>query len=117
MKTMLLTLAAALLAGGPALAADGKALYAVRCASCHSVTGKSGPGGPSLRGVSGRAVASLSDYAYSAGLKAKGGTWTAASLDAYLAAPSRFAPGGKMFVSVPAAADRAALVAYLATLK
>ena len=55
----------------------------------------------------GRRIAGLSDLSYSAGLKAKGGTWTAANLGAFLAAPSAFAPGSKMFVSVPAPADRA----------
>jgi cytochrome c len=103
-------------AATPALA-DGAGLFAQRCAGCHTVTVKSSPGGPSLKGVVGRRIAGLSDFSYSAGLKAKGGTWTAANLGAFLAAPSAFAPGSKMFVSVPAPADRAALIAYLSGLK
>lgn len=101
---------------GPALA-DGAATYAAHCGGCHAVTGASGPTGPSLRGVTGRKIASLADYSYSAALKAKGGKWTPAALDAFIAGPSAFAPGSKMFTGLPAAADRAAVIAYLAKLK
>ena len=103
-------------AATPALA-DGAGLFAQRCAGCHTVTAASSPGGPTLKGVVGRKIAGLGDFNYSAGLKAKGGTWTAASLGAFLTAPSTFAPGSKMFVSVPAPADRAALISYLSGLK
>src|SRR5690242_819294 len=115
MRRLILAATIALCAG-PALA-DGAALFAQKCAGCHTLAAKSGPAGPSLKGVAGRKVAGLGDFNYSAGLKAKGGTWTAAGLDAFLAAPAAFAPGSKMFVTVPAAADRAALVAYLQGLK
>lgn len=113
------TILAMLLAAmaGPALATDGAALFAQRCAGCHAVTAKSGPAGPALKGVVGRKIGGLSDFSYSTGLKAKGGAWTAASLNAFLTAPSAFAAGSKMFVSVPAPADRTALIAYLSGLK
>ncbi len=77
----------------------------------------SGPTGPSLKGVVGRKLAALPDFAYSPALKAKGGVWSAANLDAFLASPVRFAPGGKMFTAVTDPADRAHLIAYLKTQK
>ena len=117
MRALILGAAAALIAGGTALAADGKADFTAKCAGCHSITGKSGPAGPSLKGVLGRKPGSLADFAYSAGLKGKGGTWTAASLDTFLANPSAFSPGSKMFVRVADPAERKALIAYLSTLK
>jgi cytochrome c len=67
--------------------------------------------------VAGAPIAGRSDFAYSAGLKAKRGTWTDANLDAYLAKPLAFAPGTRMVVSVPNANSRADLVTYMKTLK
>lgn len=110
-----LALACALsLGAGLAHAADGAKIFQLQCKTCHQA--KSTPMGPSLAGVAGRKIAGLSDFAYSAGLKAKSGTWTDANLDAYLAAPAKYAPGTKMPAAVAAAADRAAVVAYLKTL-
>lgn len=105
-------------AAAPALAADGAAVFNAQCKSCHSLTGKSGPSGPTLKGAAGRKVAGAADFpGYSPALKKKGGTWTDASLDAFLTNPAGFAPGGKMFVRVPQAENRAALIAYLKTQK
>lgn len=105
------------LAALPAAARDGAALYNAQCKSCHSLTDASGPAGPSLKGVVGRKIAGAPAYAYSAGLKAKTGTWGEANLDAFLANPAAFAPGGKMFVKVAKPEDRAALIGYLKTVK
>ncbi|CAN5778544.1 cytochrome c family protein [soil metagenome] len=107
---------AGLLTGSPALAADGAKTFQFQCKTCHAA--KSSPMGPSLAGVAGRKIASLSDFKYSAGLTAKAGaTWTDANLDAFLTAPAKFAPGTKMPSGVAAPADRAAVVAYLKGLK
>lgn len=106
---------AALLVSGPAVAADGAKVFQLQCKSCHGA--KSTLMGPSLAGVAGGKIARLSDFKYSAALTAKGGTWTDAALDAYVAAPSKFAPGTKMMVGVAHPADRAAVVSYLKTLK
>lgn len=97
----------------PALASDGAQLFNMQCRMCH--TGS--PMGPSLAGVAGAKVAARPDFAYSAALKARGGTWTDANLDAYLKAPSAFAPGTKMMIAVPSETTRAAIIAYLKTLK
>ncbi|MFM1959213.1 MAG: hypothetical protein RL588_730 [Pseudomonadota bacterium] len=110
-----LVLSASLLAAAPAAAADGAKVFNLQCRTCHAA--KSSVAGPSLNGVAGRRIASLGDFAYSSALKSKGGAWTDAALDAYLAAPAKFAPGGRMFTAVAAPADRAAVIAYLKTLK
>lgn len=112
---MLRTTAAALaltLAAGPALAQDGAQLFNMQCKMCHGGS----PMGPALTGVAGAPIASKS-FAYSPGLKARGGTWSDANLDAFLKAPAAFAPGTKMLISVPADANRAAIISYLKTLK
>jgi cytochrome c len=79
-----------------------------KCAACHSVTpdGRNGIG-PGLQG-----------FTYSNALKGKGGVWDDAALDAFIAAPAKWAPGTKMmFAGISDPADRKALVEYLATLK
>ena len=108
-------LAAVLAPAGPALAADGAKIFNLQCRTCHAP--KSSVAGPSLNGVAGRRIAGLTDFAYSQALKAKGGTWNDAALDAYLSAPGKFAPGGRMITAVAAPADRAAVIAHLKTLK
>ncbi|HRD29271.1 MAG TPA: c-type cytochrome [Caulobacter sp.] len=98
----------------PAAAEDGQALFNAQCRSCHNQTG---PAGPALKGVVGRKIATVPGFAYSPGLKAKGGTWTDASLEAYLANPSGFAPGTRMFARVAQPGARAAIIGYLKTQK
>ena len=123
MRALVLTAALGLVLGGPAMAkaqdaAAGGAAFKTRCGICHTVeTEKSGQLGPSLKGVAGRKIAALGDFNYSAALKAKGGSWTAAHLDEYLASPPKFAPGTKMFLAVTDPADRARIISYLKTAK
>jgi cytochrome c len=90
-----------------------------KCMACHTVTPEGRNGiGPGLHGITGRAVASAPGFTYSSGLKAKGGVWDEANLDAFLTAPAKWAPGTKMmFAGINDAADRKALIDYLATLK
>lgn len=112
---MLRAAAAALilsLAAAPAMAADGAQLFNLQCKMCHAGS----PMGPALTGVAGAPVASKT-FAYSPALKAKGGTWTDANLDAFLKAPTAFAPGTKMMIAVPNDESRAAIITYLKTLK
>lgn len=105
----------AALAAGPALAADGAALFNAQCKICHQA--KSSPLGPTLTGVYGRKMGALADFTYSPGLKAKAAPWTDANLDSWLKSPGVFSPGAKMVINVPQAENRAALIAYLKTLK
>jgi cytochrome c len=100
----------------PALAADGAQLFNAQCKMCHQAA--TTPMAPTLAGVTGAKIAAKPGFPYSPGLKAKSAqTWSDANLDAYLANPTGFAPGTRMMVKVPAAADRQALIKYLATLK
>ena len=100
----------------PALAQpDGKQLYELQCNFCHADESL----GPSLTGVAGRKIGSTS-FDYSEAMKAKGAadaTWTDEELDAFLKAPSTHTPGTKMMMSVGDDANRAAIIAYLKTLK
>ena len=101
------------LAVAPALAADGAQLFNMQCKMCHGGSVM----GPTLSGVAGGPIAAKAGFAYSPALKAKGGTWTDANLDAYLKAPTAFAPGTRMLIAVPSEEGRAAIVGYLKTLK
>ena len=99
-----------------ARAADGAALFATHCAECHSLKEGKDKKGPSLFASFGKPAGGRSGFVYSDALRASGLVWTAETLDAYLAAPGKKLPGGKMkFDGLPDAAERAALVAYLAT--
>ena len=111
-----LVLAALLTAvAGPALAATDPSFAS--CSGCHSLeAGKSGIG-PSLAGVVGRKKASAAGYAYSPALKAKGGVWTAAELDAYIADPMKDIPGTKMAIGQKDPAKRAAVIALMKATK
>lgn len=94
-------------------AARGATLYQQRCAMCHTRNGKGGKIGPDLTAVAGRKAGSTT-YAYSSAMKASKAVWNAATLDKYLAAPTKMIPGTKMVISVSKPEDRAAIVSYLA---
>jgi cytochrome c len=100
-------------------AAKGQKSFA-KCASCHNTTPGGANGiGPNLAGVFGEAVAQgRGGFAFSDGLKAKGGKWDDASLDAWLTDPAKYAAGTKMtFAGLPDAQERANVIAYLKTAK
>lgn len=103
------------LAAGPAFAQDGAQLFALQCAICHKPA--TSAMAPSLAGVAGARIAGRGDFTYSPALKAKRGTWTDANLEAFLKSPMAFAPGTRMPMAVPADDARAAIVAYLHTLR
>ncbi len=111
-------------AAAPAIAArlaqanvEAGAKVAKKCLACHSI-GKSGRNkvGPGLWGIVGRARGAAAGYRYSAGMKAKGGDWGYADLDAFLANPKSFVAKTKMTFKVKKPEDRAALILYLRTL-
>ena len=102
-------------AAAPA-AGEKPASFAV-CSTCHAVeAGKNGVG-PSLAGVVGRKAGTLAGFAYSEALKNSGKTWDEASLDAFLAAPTKDVPGTRMVNAIPDAAKRKEVIDYLKTLK
>ena len=73
--------------------------------------------GPKLEGVVGRAAGSVAGYPYSPALAHAGLTWTAVTLDKWLAGPRAFVPGAEMPFSLPDAARRRDIIAYLETLQ
>ena len=96
-------------------AAKGEDAFEDRCTQCHTIGGMAQ--GPNLAGVVGRKAGTSPGFPYTAALKASGLTWTPANLERFLAGPQALVPGTAMTVTVPSAAERANIVAYLATLK
>jgi cytochrome c len=92
-------------------ATRGKTLYQV-CMGCHSLD--EDDVGPRHRGVVGRTAGTVPGYAYSPALKNSHIVWDAETLDRWLTNPQAFVPGAKMFFAMPAAQDRADVIAYLA---
>ena len=99
-----------------AQAASGKSAFA-QCGVCHSTNGSNGVG-PSLQGIVGRKAGTFPGFRYSHALKGSGITWDAKNLDLFLTDPQKHVPGNVMpYAGQPDATLRAALIAYLATLK
>jgi len=100
-------------------AAAGKVTFDAKCSVCHSmVAGEGSMIGPHLDGVMDRKIASTSDFTYSPALSAHDGIWDAQTLSVFLKAPQKFAPGTRMgFAGIRDEAERANVIAYLATTK
>ena len=111
-----LCVAALIVAAGAANAADagrGEKLF-VECASCHSIERGVDGVGPSLFGLFQRKAGEVADFRYSPALKRSGITWTAQTLDRYIADPQKSVPGNRMpYSGMPDASERADLIAYL----
>jgi len=107
----------------PAIAAGdieaGKALFASRCASCHSVGPMAASGfGPQLNGLATRRAGSLADFDYSKEMKQSGLVWDDKTLTAFIANPGKTVPGTKMrFWGIGNERKVADLIAYLHTFK
>ena len=88
------------------------------CRACHSVQpgGKSGLG-PNLNGVVGRTAGTLLGFNYSNAVKASKLKLDEKALDEYLAAPTKKIPGSRMPIATPDPAKRAAIIAYLKSVK
>lgn len=94
----------------------GRALYAA-CAACHTAGGAAQLG-PELRGVLNRRAASVPGFPYSRALRRSGLTWDEGTLDRFIADPQALVPGNTMpYAGEPDPAARAALLAYLKTLR
>ena len=117
-RLLVLALLAALpVAAWGADAERGKTLFG-QCKRCHQAGGGAEHRiGPHLNDVFGRAAGSLSDYRYSAAMKAAGAgglVWTEATLDRFLSDPPALVPHSRMsFSGMAEAGDRAALLAWL----
>lgn len=100
-------------AGNPS---HGEDVFSAECAECHSVREGKNKKGASLFAVVGRKAATISDASYSDALRASNIVWTTEQLDAYITSPKKAVPNGKMkYDGLESAADRADLLAYLAT--
>ncbi len=88
------------------------------CQACHNFEKGAGVKvGPPLYGVVGRPKGSVAGFEYSDAMKAKGGNWTFADLNAFITSPKAFVPGTKMAYGGEANAQkRADLIDYLHTL-
>lgn len=89
-----------------------------RCVTCHTFE-PNGPNrvGPNLWNIVGRDKGSAPGFPYSEAMRSAPGTWTFEELDRFLAAPAQHTPGTRMnYAGLPAAGDRANLIAYLRTL-
>lgn len=113
----LLTLLAAPACAGDA--AKGADAFAEECGDCHSSLAGKNKKGPSINGVLGRTAGTLGGYAgYSEAMKSAGFAWTADKIEAYIAAPRKLVPGGKMkYDGLPDASARGNIIAYLQSLK
>lgn len=96
-------------------AAAGEKVFG-KCKSCHKVDGTDGTG-PHLNGVVDRAKGAAAGFGYSAAIMAlTDQVWSPENLDGFLENPKGYMPGTKMaFAGLPKAADRANLIAWLAT--
>lgn len=122
MRRMFLAALAALAVAAPAVAqdaAEGEKVYKRLCSTCHLVA-KEGPTrqGPSLFGLVGRKAGTIEGFRYSDGNKKSELTWTPETLDKYLTNPREMVPGTTMaFAGIRKAEERAALIAFLQSLK
>lgn len=99
----------------PPSAAAGREVFAADCSACHSLDRNKV--GPMLNGVVGRVSGIVPDYPYSAALQQAHVTWTADTLDKWLANPQGLVPGALMPFHLADVLRRRDVIAYLQTLK
>jgi len=100
---------------GPGDPARGNAVFEKRCTGCHAL--EVDREGPRLAGVYSRKAGSVAGFTYSAGLKKSGVTWDETTLEKWLSDPDLMVPDNNMSFSVPKAADRQDLIAFLKQVK
>ena len=119
-RALLAGAALAFIVATTASAADpaaGQKVFKSQCSICHSVAKGRNIIGPSLFGVVGRKAGTEPGFSYSKANANSGLTWDEATLEKYLADPQKMVPGTKMtYAGLKNDAERADLIAYLATL-
>ena len=84
------------------------------CAACHKLEPNANAVGPTLHHVFGRKAGEISQFRYSPAMKRSGITWSAETLDAFLADPQAVVPANRMpYAGMTDAAERADLIAFL----
>ncbi len=122
MRKLAIAVALVALAAPAARAQDadeGQKAFQRQCSACH-IAAAEGPKrlGPTLFGVVGRTTGSVAGFRYTEANKKAGWEWTQAKLEEYLKAPQQVIKGTNMaFAGVRNDAERANIVAYLASLK
>jgi len=96
---------------GPGDPMRGKAVFEKRCTGCHAM--EVDREGPRLAGVFGRKAGSVAGFTYSTGLKKSSFTWDDATLEKWLSDPDLMVRDNNMSFSVPKAAERQDLIAFL----
>ncbi|HET6183199.1 MAG TPA: cytochrome c oxidase assembly protein [Acetobacteraceae bacterium] len=99
----------------PGSAEAGQKLFATACAECHALDHNKV--GPALAGVVGRPAGTAPGFPYSPALASSGLVWTKANLEKWLSGPQAMVPGARMPVALPDPESRAAVIAYLASVK
>jgi len=99
--------------------AKGQAIFDANCGTCHTIAKVSQDSTTlSLFGVVGRKSGSVADFSYSPAMQGAGIVWTPEKLNAYIENPPAVVPNNTMyFPGLADPAQRADLIAYLATLK
>lgn len=89
-----------------------------KCKACHKLEADAHGVGPSLYAIVDRDIARHDGFGYSGALTGLEGDWTNEALFGFLASPKKYAPGTKMsFAGFRKVEDRAAMIAYLATIE
>lgn len=117
MRLIAITLTVAAISGASLLMARadsvsrGQQIFEHQCTKCHALD--SDKEGPRLRGVYGRAAASVPSFQYSDALKNSKITWNDATLDKWLTDPSALVPDTYMAFHLSNGGDRKAVIDYL----
>lgn len=101
------------------MVAAGKKVFDARCKVCHTAEADAKHKiGPNLFGVVGQAAGYQEGFRYSKGHRESGAVWDDATMDLYLEDVDAVAPKSvKQFGGLSKPEDRAAIIAYLHTLK
>jgi cytochrome c len=109
--TLFAVFVAAVAWSSAAAAESGKELFEKRCGGCHSLD--QNKEGPRLRGVYGRAAATVDSFSYSEALKKSQLTWDDETLNRWLTDTEKLVPNTDMTFRVQSAAERNAIIEYL----
>lgn len=96
----------------------GGELYSAWCSNCHGAAGAADAFAPTLSGLFGRRAGSVEAFAYSSMITQLDFVWSAEALDAWLQGLATESPTTSIrHLGVGNAGDRAAIVAYVGSLK